>query len=136
MAGRKGDYLFKQPASKNWYIAFEYPPELRAEFGKKKVRSLGTPDRAEAEKLAEPLVAEHKARIAAADEMRAKADLRTRSVPIGFRTAADLARTNEIAQWIYERQGTVGDVQVMELATLTILFSDPDIAFEFKMRFG
>jgi integrase len=57
-AHRKQDYLFKVPSSQHWRIRLQMD-------GKSIVRSLGTPDRAQAEIVALPLIAEHKARLLA-----------------------------------------------------------------------
>ena len=51
---RRRDYIFQRPGSSNWYIKLRSPGEKRKEI------SLGTPDRAQAEILALPMVAEHK----------------------------------------------------------------------------
>jgi integrase len=53
MNKRKRDYLFLRPGSQNWHIKLQSPTG-RIE------RSLGTPDRRQAEVLALPLIAEHK----------------------------------------------------------------------------
>lgn len=58
MRARKRDYLFQVPNSQHWRIRLQTG-------GKSVVRSLGTPDRAQAEILALPLIAEHKARLLA-----------------------------------------------------------------------
>jgi integrase len=57
---RKVDYLIQRPGSLNWNIRLQYPG------GKTVEKSLGTPDRRQAEILALPLVAKHKARLLAA----------------------------------------------------------------------
>jgi integrase len=51
---RKNDYLFLRPGSRNWHIRLQTP-------GKRTEKSLGTSDRVQAELLALPLIAEHKA---------------------------------------------------------------------------
>ncbi len=51
---RKTDYLFLRPGSRNWHIRLQTP-------GKRTEKSLGTSDRVQAELLALPLIAEHKA---------------------------------------------------------------------------
>jgi integrase len=56
---RKTDYLFLRPGSRNWHIRLQAP-------GKRTEKSLGTPDRVQAELLALPLIAEHKAALLAA----------------------------------------------------------------------
>jgi integrase len=56
---RKTDYLFQRPGSANWYIKLQ-APDARIE------KSLGTSDRRQAEILALPMIAEHKARLLAA----------------------------------------------------------------------
>jgi hypothetical protein len=56
---RKTDYLFLRPGSRNWHIRLQTP-------GKRTERSLGTSDRVQAELLALPLIAEHKAALLAA----------------------------------------------------------------------
>jgi integrase len=57
---RKRDYIFQRPGSSNWYVKLRSPGEKRKEV------SLGTPDRAQAEIIALPMVAEHKKRLLAA----------------------------------------------------------------------
>jgi len=61
VVGRIGDYLFKRKNSQNWHIRIQQPKGLRM---KNIVRSLGTPDRVQAEALAYPLIAEHKQTLA------------------------------------------------------------------------
>jgi integrase len=56
---RKTDYLFLRPGSRNWHIRLQAPC-------KRTEKSLGTPDRVQAELLALPLIAEHKAALLAA----------------------------------------------------------------------
>jgi integrase len=56
---RKTDYMFLRPGSRNWHIKLQSPTG-RIE------KSLGTPDRVQAEILALPLIAEHKAALLAA----------------------------------------------------------------------
>ena len=51
---RKTDYLFLRPGPRNWHIRLQTP-------GKRTEKSLGTSDRVQAELLALPLIAEHKA---------------------------------------------------------------------------
>jgi integrase len=53
---RKTDYLFLRPGSQNWHIKLQ-SPNRRVE------KSLGTPDRRQAEVLAMPLIQEHKERL-------------------------------------------------------------------------
>ena len=53
---RKTDYLFQRPGSQNWHIKLQSPTG-RIE------KSLRTPDRGQAEILALPMIAEHKARL-------------------------------------------------------------------------
>ena len=53
---RRTDYLFLRPGSRNWHVKLQSPTE-RVE------RSLGTPDRVQAEILALPMIAEHKAKL-------------------------------------------------------------------------
>ena len=55
---RKTDYLFQRPGSRNWHIKLQSPTG-RVE------KSLRTPDRVQAEILALPMVAEHKAALLA-----------------------------------------------------------------------
>jgi integrase len=51
-------YLYQRPGSQNWYVRLQYPAtRTRVE------KSLGTPDRAHAEVLALPMIAEHKAKL-------------------------------------------------------------------------
>jgi integrase len=57
---RKQDHIFQRPQSQNFYV------RLRDDKGRRFVQSLGTNDRREAEVMALPLIAEHKARILAA----------------------------------------------------------------------
>lgn len=54
---RKGGYLFQRSGSAHWWIKLQAPSNIK--------RSLGTPDRLEAEILAMPLIAQHKARLLA-----------------------------------------------------------------------
>jgi integrase len=54
----KRDYLFLRPGSQNWHIKLQSP-------GRRIEKSLGTPDRRQAEVLALPLIAEHKAALLA-----------------------------------------------------------------------
>jgi len=49
-------YLFLRPDSRNWHIRFRYPNKVIE-------KSLGTPDRRQAEILALPLIAQHKAKL-------------------------------------------------------------------------
>jgi integrase len=56
---RKTDYLFQRPGSSNWWIKLQSP-------GKRVEKSLRTSDRKEAEILALPMVAHHKAALLAA----------------------------------------------------------------------
>jgi integrase len=56
---RKTDYLFLRPGSQNWHVKLQ-SPDGRVE------KSLGTPDRRQAEVLALPMIAEHKAKLLAA----------------------------------------------------------------------
>lgn len=57
MVGRKGEYLFKKPGSQMWRIKLQYPLSM----GRPNIRrSLGTPDREEAEIIALPLIQQHK----------------------------------------------------------------------------
>jgi integrase len=53
---RKRDYLFLRPGSQYWRVRFQMD-------GRSAEKSLGTSDRAQAEVLALPLIAEHKARL-------------------------------------------------------------------------
>ena len=53
---RRTDYLFLRPGSRNWHVKIQSPTG-RVE------RSLGTPDRVQAEILALPMIAEHKAKL-------------------------------------------------------------------------
>src|SRR4051812_12487496 len=54
---RKIDYLFLREGSRNWQIKLQYPGGRRFE------KSLGTPDRAQAEILASPYIQDHKVRL-------------------------------------------------------------------------
>jgi hypothetical protein len=56
---RKTGYMFLRPGSRNWHIKLQSPTG-RIE------KSLGTPDRVQAEILALPMIAEHKAALLAA----------------------------------------------------------------------
>jgi integrase len=56
---RKTDYLFQRPGSANWWIKLQSP-------GKRIEKSLHTPDRKQAEIIALPLIAHHKAALLAA----------------------------------------------------------------------
>jgi integrase len=55
MIKRKRDYLFRRPGSQNWWIKLQAPSNVE--------KSLGTSDRAHAEILALPMIAEHKAKL-------------------------------------------------------------------------
>src|SRR5713226_6628085 len=55
----KADYLFLRPGSQNWHVKLQFP-------GHRVEKSLGTPDQREAEVLALPYIAEHKAKLLAA----------------------------------------------------------------------
>ncbi|MFC4173003.1 DUF6538 domain-containing protein [Microvirga sp. GCM10011540] len=57
---RKTDYLYRQAGSANWHIRLQFPKALWDKFGREKRRSLGTPDRKEAEVRALPLIHKHK----------------------------------------------------------------------------
>jgi integrase len=57
MIRRTADYLYQRPGSQNWWIKFQYPREMNRT---KLQKSLGTPDRAEAEIKALPLIQQHK----------------------------------------------------------------------------
>src|SRR5687767_13147752 len=57
---RKGSYLFKRKGSQNWWVRFQYRWAGRTI---KKERSLGTPDRAEAEILAADDIKSHKLKL-------------------------------------------------------------------------
>src|ERR1035437_1840521 len=50
---RKGSYLFLRPDSQNWHVRLQSP-------GGRIEKSLGTPDRAQAEILAMPYIQQHK----------------------------------------------------------------------------
>jgi integrase len=55
---RKRSYLYKRPDSQNWYLRLQYPAtRTRIE------KSLGTPDRAQAEILSLPYIQQHKMRL-------------------------------------------------------------------------
>lgn len=56
---RHGSYIFQRPGSANWYV------KLRSRTGRVE-RSLGTSDKLEAERLAAPLIGDHKAALLAA----------------------------------------------------------------------
>ena len=56
---RKTEYLFQRPGSSNWWIKLQSP-------GKRVEKSLGTRDKKEAEIIALPMVAHHKAALLAA----------------------------------------------------------------------
>jgi hypothetical protein len=55
---RKTDYLFQRPGSSNWWIKLQSP-------GKRVEKSLRTSDRKEAEIIALPMIAHHKAALLA-----------------------------------------------------------------------
>lgn len=66
---RYGKYLFQRDGSQNWYLRLQYPDEklhqtaewvLGRKVKKKDEKSLGTPDRREAEIIALPRILEHK----------------------------------------------------------------------------
>jgi integrase len=57
---RKNDYIRLRPGSSNWTIRLQYPD------GRDVVRSLGTPDRRQAEIMAGPMITAHKAALLAA----------------------------------------------------------------------
>ena len=59
MKERRRDYLFKRPNSQHWRVRFQMG-------GRSVEKSLSTPDRAQAEILALPMIAQHKARLLAA----------------------------------------------------------------------
>ena len=59
---RNRDYLFQRSGSQNWYVRLQYPGGQYQPIEK----SLRTPDRRQAEIIASPLIAEHKARLLAA----------------------------------------------------------------------
>src|SRR6266446_2395613 len=48
-------YLFRRPGSQNWWIKLQAPSNTE--------KSLGTPDRRQAEAMASPMIAEHKAKL-------------------------------------------------------------------------
>ena len=56
MTKRKRDYLFKRDGSQHWRVRFQ-------KGGRSVEKSLGTPDRAQAEIIALPLIAHHKAKL-------------------------------------------------------------------------
>jgi integrase len=56
---RHGSYIFQRPGSSNWYVRLRSPD-------KTVVQSLGTPNKAQAEINAYPMMTEHKARLLAA----------------------------------------------------------------------
>lgn len=67
MARPHTGYLYQRAGSSNWWIKFAYPADL----GLKKIqKSLGTPDRKEAEVLALPLIAEHRKKLFDAEQRR------------------------------------------------------------------
>lgn len=79
-------YLFKRPDSQNWCIRFRYPDKVIE-------KSLGTPDIKQAEILALPLIAQHKAAILAAKPYleagwRREYEPGLHNVPNGERVAA------------------------------------------------
>src|SRR6266404_5325680 len=51
----KRDYLFRRPGSQNWWIKLQAPSNIE--------KSLGTPDRAQADVMALPMIGEHKRRL-------------------------------------------------------------------------
>ena len=90
----KRNYLLRRPGSQNW--------RLRLQDGGKSVeRSLGTPDRMQAEILAAPLIAEHRAMILARRPMLTPIELqhklepgRTHVNPDGGTIVANSPRTD------------------------------------------
>ncbi len=61
---RKVDYLFLRKGSQNWHLKLQYPGDLGQKIGRKRIeKSLGTPDRAQAEILALPYIQEHKVQL-------------------------------------------------------------------------
>lgn len=57
------DYLLQRPGSQNWRLRLPVPGDVHGRYTE---RSLGTPDRAQAEVLAAPDITAHKARLLAA----------------------------------------------------------------------
>lgn len=76
---RHGGYLFQRPESNNWWVRLRSP-------AKAIVRSLGTPDRRQAEILSLPLIAAHKAALLAA---RPQLVLRPYTLPPGREYATE-----------------------------------------------
>ena len=92
MARPHTGYLYKRAGSANWWIKLQYPVEL----GLRKVqKSLGTPDRREAEVLALPMIAEHRSKLFDAEQRR-KGFIRAEEVdyfyPFGEFTREDGAK--------------------------------------------
>lgn len=57
----KTNYLFRRPGSQNWYLKLQYTGDLAERMGRRRIeKSLGTPNRAEAEIRALPLIEQHK----------------------------------------------------------------------------
>lgn len=54
-------HIRKRSGSKNYYLRLQYPEPMWSEFGHERMISLRTADRAEAEMLAAPYIAQHKA---------------------------------------------------------------------------
>ena len=68
---RKIDYLFQRPGSRNWWLRLQ-GPDKRTE------KSLKTPDRVQAEILALPEIAKHKASLLALrPHLESRGDART-----------------------------------------------------------
>ena len=101
MSKRKRDYLFKRPNSQHW--------RLRLQMGGRNVeKSLGTPDRAEAEVLALPLIAEHKAKLLAARPRLVPAWVKRH--PLGLQVGPDGARffaTERELHYLDDNGGTI-----------------------------
>lgn len=67
----KTNYLFRRPGSQNWYLKLQYTGDLAERMGRRRIeKSLGTPNRAEAEIRALPLIEQHK--LALFEEQRAR----------------------------------------------------------------
>lgn len=58
---RQRDYLYKRPGSDHWWLRLQFPKDVHPDLaGKNHRKSLGTPNRDEAEVIAAPDIAAHK----------------------------------------------------------------------------
>jgi integrase len=122
-------YLYQRPGSTQWWIRFRYPADL----GLKAIqKSLGTPDRKEAEVLALPLIAEHRRRLYDAEQRR-KGFIRATEMdlfyPLGDSVLDDGTKVHARMDMVrFERDGRVWEDENF-LTTRTIMrpvSADPD----------